>query len=641
MMNLNKYIILCLLYVCVVVCNKIKILGPLGSTDPPISHIHTRQLLELCFSEKMSHIAITSDLTDIMYQFKQDDLPISSFFIFDRIEIPSSKNFYFQQNYDQYISCQCYIFSVNSLYKLGSERARLYELYFWNTKNLVLIVGDQCSDAMKALKWLSEGQAIKSYFLCPDEFNNNTDIYMFNPYGDRAPKLWNKVETTDRPYDQWTVYKMPFVNDQSICSNLTYDKTEILDGYQLQVQGFEWMNFDKINLNEYDRSNTSDLYLKKTLLFYKNLFSAMNVTPIAYNENVTDYDVISVVDPRILEIVSSDLAFFSFYEQSGYVILTQKQSLIPTISQVAEEFFTYQNIVMSSIVLVILFIIILFNHKFHFGGAALDLLSFLLNMGLTTPINRLWMRITFLSATLFVIIFNPALQGLLTSILTRPEYRNVQTLKDLRDNNYHVYWSTIYEYNVILDSQLWDEDSLNKYVHVMYPGEQDYCTKNVRSKSTMACLIDFDSLEATDLDLHISKEFSHKIHGFIRPINWGLNEKAQKIAMKLFDSGFSDHVQKRNLYRILMKRKIKMDKIKALRDYEQLNLQDSALVYIAMTLVAAWAFLVLGVEILFKKIETFFKKRSQEAEMSKLEIRRRIASTVRKIAILSQEVIDV
>ncbi|XP_057328662.1 uncharacterized protein LOC130669661 [Microplitis mediator] len=636
-MNLTKYIILCLLYVCVVVCNKMKI-NSSRSTNPPISHIHTPQLLELCFPDQMSHVAITPDLTDIIYQIKQSDQPFSSVFIFDHIEISRLRNNFFQKNYDEYISCQCYIFSVNSLNTLGKD---IFYSPYWDNEKLMLIVGNQCSDALKALKWLWEDQAIKSYFLCPDEFNNNTDIYMFNPYGDRAPKLWSKVEASDRPYDQWTVYKMQFVNDQSICSSLTYDKTEILDGYQIPILDFEMMNFDKINLNEYDRSNTSDMYLKKTLLFYKNLFSAMNVTPIADNENVTDFDGINLGDPLVLGFIPDTLIFFPFYEQSGYVILTQKQSLIPTFSQVADEFFTYQNIVMSSIVLVILFIIILFNHKFHFGGAALDLLSFLLNMGLTTPINRLWMRITFLSATLFVLIFNPALQGLLTSVLTRPEYRNVQTLKDLRDNNYHVYWSTIYEYNVILDSQLWDEDSLNKYVHVMYPGERDYCMKNVRKNSSMACVIDFDSLEATNLDLHISTEFSHKLHIFISPMNWALNEKAQKIAMKLFESGFSDHVQKRNLYRILMKRKIKMDKIKALRDYEQLNLQDSALVYIAMTLAAAWAFLVLGVEILFKKIETFFEKRSREAEMRKLKIRRRIASTVRKIAILSQEVIEV
>ncbi|XP_057329983.1 uncharacterized protein LOC130670586 [Microplitis mediator] len=609
-----------------------------GSTNPPISHIHTRQLLKLCFPDQMSHVAITPDLTDVIYQIKQSDQPFSSVFIFDHIEIPSMRNNYFQKNYDAYISCQCYIFSVNSLYTLGKD---IFQSYFWNSKNLVLIVGDQCSDALKALKGLWEGQAIKSFFLCPDEFNNNTDIYIFNPYGERVPKLWSKVETTDRPNDQWTVYKMPFVNDQSICSSLTYDKMENLDGYQLPVQGFQWINFDKINFNEYGRSKLFDPFLKKTLLFYKNLFSAMNVTPIAENENATFFATMSVGDPLVLEFVLSGQTFFPFYEQSGYVILTQKQSLIPTFSQVADEFFTYQNIVMSSIVLVILFVIILFNHKFHFGGAALDLLSFLLNMGLTTPINRLWMRITFLSATLFVLIFNPALQGLLTSVLTRPEYRNVQTLKDLRDNNYHVYSSTIYEYNIILDSQLWDEDSLNKYVHLMNLGEQDYCIKNVRSNSSMACVIDFDLLEATNLDLHISKEFSHKLHIFISPMNWALNEKAQKIAMKLFESGFSDHVQKRNLYRILMKRKIKMDKIKALRDYEQLNLQDSALVYIAMTLAAAWAFLVLGVEILFKKIETFFEKRSREAEMRKLKIRRRIASTVRKIVILSEEVIDV
>lgn len=68
----------------------------------------------------------------------------------------------------------------------------------------------------------------------------------------------------------------------------------------------------------------------------------------------------------------------------------------------------------------------------------------------------------------------------------------------------------------------------------------------------MAYIMDFDSLEATNLDLHISKELSHKLHVFTMNKGWVLNTKAQKIAMKLFESGFSDYAQKRNLYRSLM-----------------------------------------------------------------------------------------
>lgn len=365
----------------------------------------------------------------------------------------------------------------------------------------------------------------------------------------------------------------------------------------------------------------------------------MNITPVAYKPSRLKFDSLKLQDPSLLrEKNTKVLNIVPFYEPRSFVIVTQKQRIILTFNQVVDAFFTKQNIIMSSVILVFIFGMILLNNKYQFGAAALDLLALILNMGMMTPIDKLIMRITFLSATLFVLIFNPALQGQLTSILSKPGSRNVENLKDLRDNGYHIYSSSAYVLTELIDSKLWDDNSFKKYVHITLVNTPTKCLDDAEKNSSIACLVDFGLFDKIKPDFYISKEFSFNYYVYGIPRTWPLAKKVNKIAMKLFENGQASHFEKRSSFRNLMKQRNKFKKIRALQQYDQLDLENSALAYIAIALSVAWAILVFGIEVVIRKIEGHLGKRSKEAALEKLLIRKRIADTVNRITFLDQQV---
>ncbi|XP_057336276.1 uncharacterized protein LOC130674862 [Microplitis mediator] len=447
-------------------------------------------------------------------------------------------------------------------------------------------------------------------------------IYTMNPFGDRAPEPWEKVETLDKPCDVCTFYKMSFSNDAEICSSVTFDKAEFLNGYK----------FSEIF--------TGNKHSRKTKIFYENLWSAMNITPIDYlSEALPEHLQISTSDPLPLDYLFDRRDnIIPYFEQGGYVIVTQKQSFVPTLDQVIDSFFTRERIVMSSVVLLVFFVMMLLNNRYDFGATVLDLVAFLLDMRISTPILRLSMRITFMSATLFALIFNPVLQGQVTSLLSRPGHRNVQSLRDLHDHNYHVYFTLVGIRYELRDSQLWDNDSSANYWHSLFlDADQDACLTNVRNDSSAACILDYTRLEKIDENLHYSREFSIKYHVFQTDRHFPLNEKINKIALKLFETGHLSYAERREFHKILLERKRKIERIKALINSNQLDLEDFELMYIAMTLATAWAIIIFGIEVLIKKILNFLDKRAKESEMRKLMLRETIASTVRRMAIVTQQ----
>ncbi|XP_057336365.1 uncharacterized protein LOC130674928 [Microplitis mediator] len=188
---------------------------------------------------------------------------------------------------------------------------------YWSSTTTFLVTGNQCSDAWKALEWLWTQQISSSYFLCPNEFDNNTIIYTMNPFGDRAPEPWEKIETLDKPCDVCTFYKMSFINDTEICSRVTFDKAEFLNGYKLS------------------ESFTENKRFRKTEIFYKNLWSAMNITPVDFlSEALLGHLQISTSNSEVFDtsIKGSDNVI-PYFEQGGYIIVTQKQTFIPTLDR--------------------------------------------------------------------------------------------------------------------------------------------------------------------------------------------------------------------------------------------------------------------------------------------------------------------
>ncbi|XP_057335973.1 uncharacterized protein LOC130674612 [Microplitis mediator] len=600
--------------------------------DLPISQNHTRKLLELCFSDRMNPVVITEDLVKVFHGITDNkEGNISVITIDENLHWTKYQNdpkFIVYPSYSTVIlsgdsiKSECFALSSDTQCSSGISDIEEHFDYvnYWSITTTFLVSGNQCDDASKALGWLWRKEISTSYFLCPNEFNNNTMIYTMNPFGDIAPEPWEKVETQDKLCYVCTIYRMSFSNDAEICPNVTFDKTKILHGYELGTM----MLPPKM--------------LRKTKVFFENLYSAMNVTPVhPYRER--GYLNLISGDPWPIDNSIMGLhKIIPYFEQGGYVIVTQKQSFVPTLDQVIDSFFTRERIIMSLVILSVLFLMMFLNNRYDFGATVLDLVAFLLDMGISTPILRLSMRITFMSATLFALIFNPVLQGQVISLLSRPGHRNVQSLKDLIDHDYRVYFRYQEITNKLRENRPWDDDAMVHFWDMLSRNKhQDDCLSKVRNDSSVACILDYTQLEHIDENLHYSKEFSNKYRVFKTERHFSLNERINKIALKLFETGHLNYAERREFHKILLERKRKIERIKELIKHNQLDLEDFELIYITMTLATAWAIIVFGIEVLIKKIVTFLDKRAKESDKRKLMIRETIASTVRRMAIVTQQ----
>ncbi|XP_057328397.1 uncharacterized protein LOC130669475 [Microplitis mediator] len=540
-----------------------------------------------------------------------------------------------------------YVLSTDSIDRLRKNINQIKSSEIWNIASVIVGIGKDCDRAGKVLQMTWKIEALSSYFVCQHSLSNRTIIYTFNPYTDRAPEPWRKEKITNKPNDRWTLYRQQFVNDKSMCSSITFDKTKSLDGYP--VKGFMFTDEkDKVMtglppIESYGSRNTMYTTLK-------DLIAASNVTLITYSKQTShNYGpVFSSLSNRTYDMILLCLLSGSFppefldvaslYFENGFVIVTKKQSIIPAIEQIIDQVFTKQSIIISCVILIFIFMMILLNHKFQFGAAALDLLALILNRGILTPMDRLSMRITFISATLFVLIFNPALQGQLSAVLTRPGTKNVETLRDLRDNNYQVYHHYYIE-KWLIDTQLWSNDSFGKQVS-SYWGHLDGCRKLIGQNNSVACIIfdDFlDDIKSSD-EFHFSKEKSFNIHEFLAVRKqWPLKKKIDEVAMRLVESGFIEHSERQNVYKNYVRKQKLINRIKMREQNDQLDFEKFELFLLFVILSVIWLFLILLFEIMCKKMQDYHERRLRESKMRTLMMRMRMATAIRQMTFFAEQ----
>lgn len=177
-----------------------------------------RQLLELCFSDRINPVAITSNLTDII-GIQQSDRLNSSVIAIDDNLLQWYRKKYGNRKKNAYSgnnSYPTYVLSADSVTALKRtlNNIRLWDP--WNSERLIFAVGTRCSDASNMLMLLWEYDVLLSYFICHNEFGNNTSLYTLNPYPGRAPLPWIKIEAPQKPPDPWTLYQMTFVNGETV-----------------------------------------------------------------------------------------------------------------------------------------------------------------------------------------------------------------------------------------------------------------------------------------------------------------------------------------------------------------------------------------------------------------------------------------
>ncbi|XP_057328605.1 uncharacterized protein LOC130669626 [Microplitis mediator] len=687
MMMFLKFIFLCLLFVNSVDCDDNE--ESPESTNLSDFHNDTKQLLELCFPDKLNPAVITVDLIDIMFEISINEVVNASIVTIDN-DFESTVMKWHYPNHPSYI------ISAESDKKL---KALLYEIkssIIWNVESMVFVVGENCGKAMKVLRMVWDIEALGSFYVCRDQVNKSTLVYTFNPYTDRAPKPWSRVKKKMSD-NRWTLYKQTFKNDSESCQSYHFDKTKNLDGYPVKGYALDALGDDSSHKL---RPVPLNLQIGNPYFVFKNIFSMVNVTPVMHYYIVDDILRHSERTKKLfnndkydvwLKLQSLDLLSYEYldiiplYSEKGYTIVTNSRS-IPILDQIVDSMFGYQTLILSIIILSSIFILILVNNKFNFVATFFDILLLVLNMGMTTPIERLFMRITFLATSLFILMFNPALEGQLMAMLAKPSYRRVENLDDLHSNEYKVFFDqSIRDY--IADTRIWssvfDKEYLNEqYIHDYvqcyhyitrdYAGSEqtfnfifdsvsfadpvpindslsvnmsypinDFRTINMSSPlkvgsaefhsvskdSLAACIFASEYREiALGDNLYISKDLLFKSYNaFMSRKRWSLKNKIDKAAMNLFETGHIHYAERFERYKELKRKKKLAARLESYKSgFDQLEFEDFRMVYLFGTLSLMWTVTVFIFEILFKKMTKSYDKRLQKLEMKRMKVRRKL-----------------
>ncbi|CAG5084322.1 Protein of unknown function [Cotesia congregata] len=455
----------------------------------------------MCFPDELNPVAVTIDLIDVVHEIPRNETIESSVVVID--DNFSSK--VIQKYYPRHPS---FVLSGNSIHTLKAILLEIKSAEIWNVKSLFLIIGTQCQDSVKLLKLLWGIEAVASFFICRDDARNRTMIYTFNPYSNYAPRPWRRVEIDREPGNQWTLFRQPFSNDPTICQSIKFDKSKHLNGFPIRrtvLLGYNKVIIGRVPPTLYNWLSPVDVAL------FQNFELISNSTPVVYITEDPDIDCFysGKCDLQILlftfkQVEVNYYDFLSFYNQEGYVIVTNKQSTVLMINQIVENYFNVWTVSISCITLIAILIVIYINNNRNLREALMDMLALFLDMDLIVPLNRISMKIAFFSATLFMLMFNPAFQSQVTSYLTKPARQQIHTLEDLYQNKFHVKYD-VEIHKELLTMRLWSNKLDKKYLHKQRYFYFRDCEAFLK-RSSAACIISTNELfDKFPDEFHISK----------------------------------------------------------------------------------------------------------------------------------------
>ncbi|XP_057321491.1 uncharacterized protein LOC130665202 [Microplitis mediator] len=466
-----------------------------------------RQFLDLCFTENLNPVVITEDLYDDIYKIPWETINPPTIII--------NENFKPKEIQVHNPSYPTYVLSVtNSIENLKTLLIKLKSTSVWSIESLYFIVGNSCENASETFKILWKMDLLKSFFLCHESSNSSLIIYNYNPFTSFAPYPWKKVATNDKASNnKWTIYNQLFFNDNKICHNISFDKTKILDGHDVKTTFF-WKLRNTTTDDVIYSGNTSIYFLpSKIFPHLDTLYPFLNITPVRYvlHPKVAD-DAIKQGYLKVLADGNYDINnnrwhilntnythsdIMTQYYEVTFSIVTQKRSFISIANEIANNY-SLEILILSTVVLLLISIIIIIINNFDFARSFLDVLSLSLNMGILTPLDRLSMRITFFTGFFFIFSMSSEIQGQISTLLSGPSTHNIDTLQNLYDHNYHVYYDQELHEDMI-SQNIWVTDDDKKYLHPCGYVCLYERTNNLRINSTIACIYQ------TDLQLKFMK----------------------------------------------------------------------------------------------------------------------------------------
>ncbi|XP_057318845.1 uncharacterized protein LOC130663568 [Microplitis mediator] len=575
-MMLTKNIVLITLFVSVS-CYELK--NSNSSTKiPPIAHTDMAQLFELCFANTSNPIAITENLVETFHK----NLPITM----KAPVIIINENFIAKKIQLYYPTYLMYILSVSSAQEMHELLSKLVFSPLWSLKSLFFVIFESekhCERSWKIFNELWLAQLLSCIVVCSPT-GNETSLYTYNPFTNRAPDPW--VETNrswlDRRNLPLTLYNQSFSNDYKICETVFFDKTKVLDGYPVKIGS---PNFRK-STNLDTMLDSLNMTRQTILLDFHNF---TKVLKLLFNRNydLTQFTV-GISYPGILHTVP-------FMQESSFIFVTQKANFQSASYEIANVFDINGAIAIIFLLLLITLLIVLHN-KYQIGLAVLDVLKLLMSMGIDAPLDRLAMKITFFTGFLFVFLFSPLLEGQLFAVLTRPPTYNMESLKDLYDHKYHVYYmSGLRKY--ILGEQLWKTDEDMKYLHPIHElNPIGDCVKKVIENNRAACMAqDWQLIDyAVKHNLHIAQRVVLKTPGFYHThLFWALMDRFYHESLNLQESGMKVSPTRRIKSRKKLKAKNRHSRIV---DYRIIDAVDLTNLYVFMAFFQCLAVIVFGIE---------------------------------------------
>ncbi|CAD6216487.1 GSCOCG00004651001-RA-CDS, partial [Cotesia congregata] len=547
------------------------------------------QLLELCFADQLNPIFISSELFELIHPTSIKAIEAPIVVIDTNLEF---KNAIFLHN-----SYPKYLLVGDTTEKLESLLKKLKSFSSWSSKSETFIV-DGTSEksclrqASQFLKLLWKMNLLSSFYMCLRS-QNYTMVYTFNPFTNYAPHPWKEVEVTNKPDPRWTLYNLRFTQDNNICRLLRFDKSKLLNGYPVKIS-FHANIYLEFHLTVFNSLNlTSRLHHDLQFQKIRNFHNKFKTGKTDYTWNINP---LKRIDNNIENAIPS-------YHIIEFAIATKSRYIISSFIQIDSVIDPYTGIFAISILLLIITLIGLVN-EYQFPAAIVDVYRLLLlNMGIHSPIQKLVMRITFVLAFIFAFVFSPELQGKVFALLTKPSYRNIETLQDLYDYNYHVFYDTNVHDNM-MNEGLWTTDDDQKYLHrIDNPYSLD-CFELARHHSSVACIsLSYYILKfASKYELYVSKDFIFPTYyvKFSRK-DWALNDRVGQRVLHATEAGLIDYL-KRKMVDNKLKRIKAIEKASELEKYDLIDETNLVAMYM---FIATLFILAIGI-FFFENMMSFY-----------------------------------
>ncbi|CAG5092626.1 Protein of unknown function [Cotesia congregata] len=479
-----------------------------------------KELAQMCFTNNSSSVVISEDLLGNDW-----DPGGNSMIIIDRK---------FKKQITGFMSAYpTYVLSFDTMKNLKMTLEHLQQSTIWSIKSPFLIVKSksQRANARKVLEFMWQQDLLAAYYICSDE--DSTNVFTLNPFKSYAPAPWVNLDKLSGNNTKTALFAL------KICESITFDKAQELNGHEINVAFFfDFKNVppDKINI---ELSKTGrKIHSIETLLAHVNAERRSHFFPrsIKSRSFLNGYlnqlvDKTGDVMGKTRQLADTNYKYMDIitaYNEVEFSILTKKSNYLEAVSQVTCN---YQFLFLTVFVLILIAIIVMINNKFDISGSIMYVMNLTAGMGVLIPLDRLSMRIIYLFGFVFIFTVMPDFQGQVSAILSKPLMRNVESLKDLYDNRYYVFYDGTL-HNDMVNEKLWVIDEDKQYLKKSNFSELVKCAVEAQFNASIACIesrIDQLHYSSRSKQLHVSKDVIFKkyyIHWSRK--NWSIKDKIDR-----------------------------------------------------------------------------------------------------------------